>query len=269
VKARVDAGATPELALERARGELEVARADVPEAQRRRAVAAHRLAILTGSPPDRRFDASPSVAFELPPALPVGVPSALLQRRPDVRAAEERVRSANADVGAALGEFFPRVMISGSAGYLSARAETLARPTSQIWDIGPSISIPLFAGGTTYYRWQEKKALTDAAIAQYRSTVLRAFGEVADSVAGIEASREQRDRYDAAVRSSRHAVELSDAGYRQGATAYIEVLDAQRALLAARTNLLRSRRALLGALVHLEKALGGGWTELAEGSAEK
>ncbi len=262
--ARVAAGAVGELAVESARRDLESARATLPEARRLHAVAAHRLAILLGSPPDRRFDASPSVAFGLPLEIPVGVPATLLRRRPDVRAAELRVRSANAQIGAAFANYFPTITIVGDAGYSSESVNKLPRPASQQWDIGPSIHIPLLQLATNYYLVAEKEARTREAIANYRSIVLRAFGEVADAMAGIEGHKEARDHYVEVVAASRRAVALAETSYKEGVTSYLEVLDAQRTLVQGRTNLLQAQRDLLGDMVHLEKALGGGWTKSVE-----
>ncbi|HZU95946.1 MAG TPA: efflux transporter outer membrane subunit [Planctomycetota bacterium] len=262
--ARRDAGAVGELAVESARRDLETARAAIPEAKRAHEVAAHRLAILLGSPPDRRFDASPSVAFDLPAEIPVGVPSTLLRRRPDVRAAELRVRSANAQIGAAIANYFPTLTLVGDAGYSSEKLTTIARPASQQWSLGPQLHIPIFQLATNYYLVSEKEARTQAAIADYRSIVLRAFAEVADAMSGIQGHREARDHDVEVVAASRRAVELAESSFKEGVTSYLDVLDAQRTLVQARTSLLKAQRDLLGDLVHLEKALGGGWTQPAE-----
>lgn len=260
VGAMAAAGAANDLDIERAQGELETSEAAIPEAQRRRAVAEHRLAILLGKPADVRFQASPSVAFALPPAVPVGVPSSLLERRPDVRAALARVKSSNARIGEAFARYFPTISITGSAGYQSAQVSTLARPTSQLWSIGPSLHLPLFEGGQTYFLVLEQEAHKSEAIALYRATVLRAFGEVADALTGIVGHAAARDRNAAAVASDERALALADQSYRLGATSYRDVLDAQRTLVAARDALLANQRQVLSDVVNLEKALGGGWT---------
>lgn len=254
------AGAASDLDTERAQGELETAEARIPEARTQRALAEHRLSILLGRPADRRFEGGPSVAFALPPAIPVGVPSALLERRPDVRAALARVKSANARIGEAFARYFPSITITGSAGYSSTHIETLARPTSQLWSVGPSLHLPLFEGGRTYFAVLENEARKDEAIAVYRSAVLRAFGEVADALAGVQGHAAARDRNAAAVASDERALALADKQYRIGVTSYRDVLDAERTLLAARDALLASQRQVLSDLVNLEKALGGGWT---------
>jgi NodT family efflux transporter outer membrane factor (OMF) lipoprotein len=260
VRATLAAGAGTELDVERAQTELETVAAQIPEAERQRAVAEHRIAILLGKPADLRIEASPDIAWRLPPAIPVGVPSGLLERRPDVRAALLRVKSANARIGAAFANYFPQLTITGNAGYVSAHIETLARPTSQQWSIGPSLHLPLFELGNTYFLVLEREARKDEAVAQYRSTVLRAFGEVADALAGIVGHAAARDRDQAAVASSERALVLADQSFRLGATAYRDVLDSQRSLLSARQALLTAQRQVLSDIVQLEKALGGGWT---------
>jgi NodT family efflux transporter outer membrane factor (OMF) lipoprotein len=264
VRARVKAGVAAELELERGIGELETARADVPSAEYRRAIAEHRLAILLGHPADVRFEASPSVAFAIPPEVPVGVPSTLLKRRPDVRGALLRVCSSNARIGEAEAAYFPTITLNGSAGYSSVQWHSLAQPAAQFWSIGPSIHLPIFEGGRTYYTVMEKEARKDESIALYRSVVLRAFGEVADAMSGIASHAEVRDRQAAAVEALTRAVGFADESYKKGATGYLDVLDAQRALLVARNALLLAQRQVLSDMIQLEKALGGGWTESLE-----
>jgi NodT family efflux transporter outer membrane factor (OMF) lipoprotein len=264
VRVRTRSGIAPELDLRRAEGELEGAAASAAEARRLREVGTHRLALLLGRPPDLRLEGKPPAAFAFPPEVPVGLPSDLLLRRPDVRAAEERLRAANARIGQAKADFFPRVTIAGNFGYASLNSGTLAEPAAQLWSVGPSIRIPIFTGGATYSRWKEMEARTDEAAAVYRQVVLRAFSEVADALSGIAGHLAARDRLAAQVAAEERAVILADADYRQGLTTYLNVLDAQRTLLDAKKALLAAQRNVLADLVGLQKALGGGWSETAE-----
>jgi NodT family efflux transporter outer membrane factor (OMF) lipoprotein len=262
VRGRFDAGLAAELELRRAEGELATAEADVPEAERQRAVAEHRLAILIGRMPDLSFAGRPPASFDLPPEVPVGIPARLLERRPDIRSAEEHLHAANARIGEAIAHFFPTVTIVGRAGYASLSFSSVAQGPAQLWSIGPSIRIPIFEGGQTYYRVIETEARTDEATANYYKAILNAFGEVADSIVGIGAHARVRDRQHEAVVAQERAVGLATIEYDQGLTNYLNVLDAQRSLLTARQALVRAQRLVLYDLVQLQKALGGGWTEL-------
>ncbi len=266
VRGRFDAGLAPELELRRAQAELARARAEAPEAGRRRALAQHRLAILTGRMPDVKLAGRPPAAFDVPPEVPVGIPATLLERRPDIRAAELRVRAQNARIGEAIASFFPRITIAGRAGHASLSAGTLGDGGSFLWSIGPSIRLPIFEGGLTYARMLETEARTDEATARFYAVVLDAFREVADAIASIAAHEQVRDRQRESVVASERAVELATIEYDQGLTSYLQVLDAQRALLAARQALVRAQRAVLSDIVALQKALGGGWTEVAADS---
>ncbi len=268
VRGRVNTGLATDLDLRRAEGELASTRALVPEYERRRAVASHRLAVLLGHAPDVSFSGRAPEAFALPPVVPVGLPATLLERRPDVRAAEEHVRAANARIGAAIAEFFPKITIVGQLGYASLSAGTLANPQSQLWSIGPNVDLPIFSGGLTYARVLEAEARRDEATSVYMLTILGAFREVADAISGIGAHEQTRDRQREAETASEQSVALATNQYERGLTTYLNVLDAQRSLLGARQALVESERVLLSDIVQLQKALGGGWTEEAPRPAD-
>jgi NodT family efflux transporter outer membrane factor (OMF) lipoprotein len=261
VRGRVDSGLGSELELRRAEGELAVAQAQLPEAERLREVAEHRLAILTGRSPDVSFGGRPPASFDFPPEVPVGVPSTLIERRPDVVAAEARLTAANARIGQAFAGFFPSVTIAGRYGNASLQNWTISQSRATLFSAGPSVRLPILEGGVTYYTWREQQAHTDEAVATYRQIVLRAFAEVADAISGITAHSQVRERQTDAVRAEERAVELATIEYEQGLTSYLNVLDSQRTLLQARQDLVRAQRQLLSDLVALEKALGGGWSE--------
>ncbi|HZU96518.1 MAG TPA: efflux transporter outer membrane subunit [Planctomycetota bacterium] len=266
VRGRVKTGLATDLDLRRAEGELATTRALVPEYERQRAVAQHRLAVLIGHTPDVAFSGKPPAAFDLPPVIPLGLPATLLERRPDVRAAEEHLRAANARIGAAIADFFPKVTIVGQIGQASLNAQNVTTHGAQLWSIGPSIDLPIFSGGLHYARMLEAEARRDEATSNYLLTILGAFREVADAIAGISAHEQERDRQREAVRAQEQSVELAENQYERGLTNYLTVLDAQRSLLAARQALVQSERVLLSDIVQLQRALGGGWT--AEGKPE-
>jgi NodT family efflux transporter outer membrane factor (OMF) lipoprotein len=261
VQTRVNAGLAPDLELRRAEGALASARALVPEGERSRAVAEHRLAVLLGRPPGVSFSGKPPAAFAIPPEVPVGIPSDLLERRPDVRAAERRLAAASARIGEALADFFPRFTIAGRFGYASLDLGTVANGSSQLWSLGPSVRVPIFEGGVRRARLFETEARRDENLALYAQTVLQAFREVADAISGIAAHVRIRERQREAVAASEQAVVLANALYAQGLTNFLDVLDSQRALLVSRLALLYAERQLLSSLVQLQKALGGGWSD--------
>ncbi len=259
VKAKFDAGLTTELDLRRTEGDLASARALIPEAERKSAVAEHRLAILLGKPPGSHFASKSPASFQVPPEVPVGLPAALIERRPDVRAAEMRLVAANARVGVAIAEFYPSVSLVGRAGTSTLDAEKLLDSKTFLWAIGPTIHIPIFEGGRLAAQRLQREAETDAATAAYVKVIYDALGEVADSVTGVSARLSSRDRQKEAVEAATKAVELSNLAYEKGITGYVNVLDGQRALAGARLALLNAQRLVLADLVRLGKALGGGW----------
>lgn len=262
VRGRYDAGLAPELDLRRAEAELANARAQVPEAERRHAIAEHELAILTGRQPALHFSGRAPAAFDVPPEVPVGMPGTLLERRPDVRAAELRVRAQNARIGVAIANFFPQVTIAGRAGYASIDARTVVENGSELWSIGPTIRLPIFQGGLTYAQMLEAEASTDQAVAEFYRTVLTAFKEVGDAIVSIWAHERVRDQQRAYVVAEERALELATIEYNQGLVNYLSVLDAQRELLQAKQALVLAQRNLLSDIVQLQKALGGGWAEV-------
>lgn len=260
VSNRVKTGLASESALRRARAERDNAEALQLETERRRAMVEHQLAVLTGQVPTVHFDGKPPASFEVPPEVPVGIPSTLLERRPDVRAAELHVKAANAKIGEAIGRWLPSITIFGRFGYGSQKFTTLAQGNAELWNIGPGIHIPIFEGGLIQAQVVEAEALKDLAVARYREQILVAFREVADSLAGIGVGTRSVTLRRAAVVESEKAVEIATSEYRQGLESYLGVLDAQRALLAARNGLVQTQRRLLSDIVQLQRALGGGWT---------
>ena len=216
VKRRVATGFATELDQRRAEGELASARAQVPDAEARRAVAEHRLAILTGRLPDGHVDGRPPAEFETPPEIPVGVPATLLERRPDIRAAESRLASQNAKIGQAIAGFFPQFTLQGYAGYASLDLWKIAQPASQLYAAGPVVRLPLFQGGLTYAQVLEAESRTNEAEANYHAAILRAFGEVADAVVRLATDRRIRDEQAREVEADRQALLVARVQYRPG-----------------------------------------------------
>ena len=196
-----------------------------------------------------------------PPEIPAGLPDDLLERRPDVAQAERLLASANAKIGVAKAAFFPVVTLTGSGGYLSADVSTLFNWESRTWSFGPSVSLPIFAGGRNKASYLRSKAAYQEAVANYRQQVLVAFGDVENSLSAIRHLAEQSEAQERAVQNARRATEFATDQYRAGIVAYIEVVDSSRdSLTAERANAQLAGQRLIAA-VQLIIALGGGWDE--------
>ncbi|MBN2506895.1 MAG: efflux transporter outer membrane subunit [Verrucomicrobia bacterium] len=191
--------------------------------------------------------------------VPPGLPSDLLGRRPDLRTAEQQLVAANAEIGQARAAFFPKLTLTGLYGYQTVALSDLFSAPARTWQFGPSVSVPLFAGGALRGNLQLARARFDEALAHYRRTVQNAFREVSDSLIAYERAREFRARQEARTAAHRGAAELARVRYEGGVTSYLEVLYNEQELFAAELGLAQARlRELLG-VVSLYRALGGGW----------
>jgi multidrug efflux pump len=264
VRSRFEGGIGNDLDVARAETELATTEAEAASLARRRAELENALAILVGANPAVfKLTALETNANwnPLPPTIPAGLPGELLERRPDVAAAERDLASANARIGVAKAAFFPVVRLTGSGGYLSGDIDNLFNWESRVWSIGPSVSLPIFAGGRNRAEYKRSKAAYQEAIAKYRQQILVAFSEVENSLAGVYHLSNQAEAQNRAVANSRRAAELATERYRSGLVSYLEVVDASRdALQAERGNAqLTGQRLVL--TVQLIKALGGSWSE--------
>lgn len=258
VRTRVETGLVNEIDLRRVEGDLATARSRIPVARQARRVAENRLAVLLGRPPGVRPRGRAPGAFPVPPEIPTGLPATLLERRPDVRAAEARLVATNARVGVAMADFYPRLTILGRLGYGGADSDDFDW-TSRFWSIGPSVTLPILDGGQREWSLIEAEALRDEATARYVAVFVRALAEVSDGLSGFQETRFARDALRDAVAAAQRSVEISDVRYREGVTSYLEVLDAQRALATSRLEHVSSERNLLREIVRVNRALGGGW----------
>jgi len=248
--------------------DLEVAQAETARAaiavqlrelQRQRALLEHQLGVLTG-----RLDLAVGegdVRVLPTPALPpAGLPSALLERRPDVRQAEQLLVSANAQIGVAKAAMFPTISLTGSTGVESNALSSLHDSGSRIWSLGFGLSLPLFDAGRYRARTDAAGARERQAVAGYQKAVETAFREVADALASVQSTSSAEQDYQAQVEAARRALRLARLRYEAGYSAFLEVLDAQRTANDAELAYLRNRQALLSATVDLMKSLGGGWS---------
>jgi len=192
-------------------------------------------------------------------ALPADLPSDLLQRRPDILQAEHLLKAANANIGAARAAFFPRILLTGSAGTASLQLSDLFTGPAAAWSFGPQISVPIFAGGRNRATLDAAKISTRIEVAQYEKSIQSAFREVADALAARTTLEEQLEAEGALVAAEQRRYGLADVRYRNGVESYLAVLTAQQDLYSAQQRILQSRLARLSNLITLYKALGGGW----------
>jgi hydrophobe/amphiphile efflux-1 (HAE1) family protein/NodT family efflux transporter outer membrane factor (OMF) lipoprotein len=260
VRSRFEGGIGNDLDVARAETELATTEADAASLAQRRAQLENAIAILTGNNPSTfTLTANTNSWGPQPPEIPAGLPAELLERRPDVAEAERQLASANAKIGVAKAAFFPVLTLTGSGGYLSADVDSLFKWGSRTWSIGPSLSLPLFAGGRNRANLRRSKSAYVESIALYRQRVLVAFGEVENSLSGIYYLSRQAEAQQRAVTNARRAADLATQRYRSGIVSYLEVVDASReALQSERANAELAGQRLI-ASVQLIKALGGGW----------
>lgn len=253
-------GAATEFDVARAEGELASAEAEVSDLARRRAQEKNALAVLLGAAaPDFAVadDASPLPA---PPAVPAGLPSALLERRPDVAAAEYALAAANARIGVAKAAFFPAISLTGSFGAASGDVNRLFDGGSRLWSIGPTLYLPLFQGGRIRANLARSRAAYDENVARYRQRLLVAFREVQDSLTASRLLADQAGAEQRAVTSATRAEQLAQTQFDAGYVSTFEVIDAQRTLLATERVATQVEARRLINSVGLIKALGGGWS---------
>jgi multidrug efflux system outer membrane protein len=263
VRSRLEGGIGSELDVAQAETELASTEAEAAALAHRRDELENAIAILVGENPSGfKLTALDNPNWNpLPPQIPAGLPSDLLERRPDVAQAERQLASANAKIGVAKAAFFPVLTLTGSAGYLSGDLSSLFSWDSRTWSIGPSLSLPIFTGGRNLANYKYSQAAFQESVALYRQQVLVAFGDVENSLSGIYHFAVQAEAQQRAVTSARRATELATDRYRSGIVAYIEVVDASRdTLTAERANAQLAGQRLI-ASVQLIKALGGGWTD--------
>lgn len=227
------------------------------ELQRQRALAQSLLGVLTGEP--GLTLAENPLATTVPSAPPVGLPSALLERRPDVQRAEALLVSANAQIGVARAAMFPSLSLTGALGGESAALSTLLKGPAHFWNLGFGLTAPIFDGGRNAARVDQAGARQREAVGAYQGAVATAFKDVADALANGHAARESQADVEARSTAASRAQTLAQARFDAGYSGYLELLDAQRTATAAQLDAVRNRQAQLNASVDLFKALGGGW----------
>ena len=255
---RYQGGLASEVEVEQARTILETTRAQLVDVGVARAQYEHAAAVLIGKPP-ADFSLPPLPLTTPPPPIPVGVPSELLERRPDIAASERRVASANAQVGLAKTAYYPLVNIVGSGGFESGTITTLMQGPSALWSVGAAAAATIFDGGRRHALNDEAKATYDSSVASYRQTVLSAFQQVEDNLAALRVLENEAGVQATAVQSAQRSLDLSNTRYEGGVTSYLEVITAQNAALSDEVTAVNILGRRMASAVLLVEALGGGW----------
>jgi multidrug efflux system outer membrane protein len=257
-----EAGVVSELDLRTAEGQVQTARSNVAAYEQQLAKAEDNLVLLVGRPLPK--DLPPQQPLNSPDCLsdvPAGLPSDLLQRRPDILAAEHQLKAANASIGAARAAFFPTITLTASAGTASSQLSNLFAPGSGTWLFSPQITLPIFTAGRNLANLDVAKISKLIEIANYEKSIQTAFREVSDVLAERAAVTVQLDAGEALVNAEQRRYELAEARFHQGVDSYLNVLSAQQDLYQAQENLVQFQFSHLSNLINLYQALGGGWRE--------
>jgi len=261
---RLNHGVATKLDVLQAQQVLDTANAEIPDLERQVAQEENAISILLGNYPQAIQRGKPLVEQPLPPEVPPGLPSTLMERRPDIREAEQNLVAANAEIGVAKAEFFPQISLTGSGGGAFGRSSAFSSlMSSQIatWSYGAQVSQPIFTGGALRGNLRLAEAQHQQALIAYKQAIQQAFTDVSDGLIGYQKFHEVRVRQEASVADLQESVRLSNMRYKGGTTTYLEVLDGQRSLFSAELTLAQARGSEYQSLVQLYRALGGGWQE--------
>ena len=258
-KDRFEGGITPELDMRQAEAELRRVEAMVFDLEALVALKENELSVLLGRNPGAITRGRALAEQKLPGGVPPGLPAALLDRRPDVREAEQRLAAATANIGEAKALLFPRISLTGSFGFASSEFDSLFEGPSKSWNLLGNLLQPIFNAGKNKRRVQMTESRQRQVLYEYEGTILQAFRETEDALVAYRKTGEQRQAQGARVAAERKVLELAELRYRGGVAAYLEVLDAQRSLFGAELDEAQTVGNHLVWLVRLYKALGGGW----------
>jgi multidrug efflux system outer membrane protein len=258
-KDRFEGGVTPELDFRQAEAELHRVEAVVFSLEQGIAMKENELSVLLGRNPGPMLRGREVDAQKLPAAVPAGLPSALLDRRPDIREAEQNLAAATANIGEAKAMLFPRIALTGSFGFTSTEFDTLFEGPSKSWNIIGNLLQPIFNAGKNRRRVEVTESRQRQILYAYEKAVLQAFRDTEDSLVAYQKTGQARMAQSTRVAAERKVLELCELRYRGGVAAYLEVLDAQRSLFSAELDEAETIGNNLVALVRLYKSLGGGW----------
>lgn len=257
-----EVGVTTALALRQAQTSVDTARVDVARYTAQAAQDRNALVLLVGSTvPAELLPTNLADSLNALPDLPSGLPSSLLQRRPDILEAEHLLKAANANIGAARAAFYPRISLTASAGSSSTDLSGLFQGGSGTWSFLPQVSLPIFDGGANRANLDVAKINRDINVAQYEKSIQTAFREVSDALAQRNTVGDQLEAQQSLVNATAESDRLSRARFSRGVDSYLTVLDSQRSLYSAQQNLIGTRLSRVSNLVTLYKVLGGGWSE--------
>jgi NodT family efflux transporter outer membrane factor (OMF) lipoprotein len=255
---RYNGGVASKADVAQARTQLETTRAEMTDLGVSRAQFEHAIAVLTGQPP-ANLSVAPGRIAGPPPQIPVGLPSRLLERRPDIAATERQTAAANAQIGLARAAYFPTLVLSATAGLQASNVVDLFTWPARFWSVGPTLSETLFDFGRRRAQLQENEAAYDATVAAYRQTTLTAFQEVEDNLAALRILAVEADQLDVAVKSADESLRLELDRYKAGTDSYLNVITTQTIALGDERSAVQLLERRMVAAVQLISALGGGW----------
>jgi len=261
---RLEHGVATKLDVLQAQQVLDTANASIPDLERQIAQEENAISILLGNYPQGVPRGRPLIEQFLPPDVPPGLPSSLLERRPDIREAEQVMVAANAEIGVAKAQFFPQISLTGSGGGAFGRSSAFSGLMSSqlgIWSYGAQVSQPIFTGGALRGNLRVAESQHQQALIAYRQAIQHAFGDVSDALIGYQKNHQVRLRQQDTVADLQESVRLSNMRYTGGTTTYLEVLDGQRSLFSAELTLAEARGIEYQSLVQIYRALGGGWQQ--------
>jgi multidrug efflux system outer membrane protein len=264
---RLSGGVSNRLELDQAVANRSLTGATIPDIERQISILENAISVLAGRPPGAIARGRTLDEQTFPPIVPVGVPAALLERRPDVVGAERLLVAANADIGAAKALFYPTITLTGSGGFVSSDLSDLLKGNSVIWSLGAGLFQPLFNAGRIRRNYEAALARFDQALAQYQQAAINAYREVADALISIQKLAQVRVEQEAGVVALRDASELSRERYDSGLANYLEILIADQQLFQLELQLAQTRGDQLRAFAQLYRALGGGWQQQPTGPA--
>ena len=256
---RLEGGVASVLETARAEAALASAASNIPELERQTVVKENQISVLLGRNPGAIPHTSTLIEQRPPPDVPPGLPSLLLERRPDVRQAEQQLVAANAQIGVTVAQFFPRVELTSFFGRVSSDVSQITSGRSTTWSLGSQLTGPIFQGGNLLGQYRQARAQWEEARLRYQQTTLTAFQEVSNALIARQKLDQVRTEQERAVRALTDAVRFSTQRYLAGLSSYFEVLDAQQQLYPAENALAQTRLNQLLAIVQLYRALGGGW----------
>ena len=255
---RFKGGVAPRADVAQAQTQLDATRVQDTDVTVQRAQFEHAIAVLIGKPP-AEFSLPGAPLNYQPPTIPIGLPSDLLQRRPDIAGAERRVAEANQQIGIARAAYFPTVNLNGTVGFAGSQGSNWFGWPSAFWAVGPTVAETLFDAGRRRATSESARANYDATVATYRQTTLIAFQEVEDNLAALRILENEAQQQEQAVTSSKDSLQLLTNRYRGGVDTYLQVITAETTELSNERNAIDILRRRMDASVLLVKALGGGW----------